>query len=400
MKFTYKAVTTDGKIIRGIVEAKEVKEAAVYLRNRGFLPIKISSTQNKLFAKYFAFLNKVKSSDLVFFTRQLSSMLNAGLTLMQALNILKDQVQNDLMKEVVNGIISEIEEGRSFSGAISKYPGVFSNIYISLIKAGETSGLLDKILFRLAENMEKQEKLKSTIKSAMVYPIIIISGMLGVMLIMMLFVMPQLESLYTSLDISLPLPTQIVLGISKFISTFWFLVLGLFALFAFLFRRWHKTESGQLIIDDFILKVPLIGKIIRNTILTEFTRTLGLLIGAGSLVVESLREISDITGNIHYKNAIIGVSKRVEHGITVGDAMGSYVLFPPIIVQMVKIGEETGKMDDSLTHVSEYYEREVDQAVKTLTTAMEPIIMIILGVGVAFLIISVITPIYKITSSL
>lgn len=400
MKFTYKAVTTDGKIIRGIVEAKEVKEAAVYLRNRGFLPIKIRSEKEKPFAKYFAFLTRVKSSDIVFFTRQLSSMLNAGLTLMQALNILKDQVQNESMKEVTEGIISEIEEGRSFSGAISKYPDVFSSIYVSLIKAGETSGLLDKILARLAENLEKQERLKSTIKSAMVYPAIIIVGMLGVMLLMMIFVMPQLETLYLSLNLSLPLPTQIVLAISKFITTFWFLVLGLMALIVYLFRRWHKTESGQLIIDDLILKLPIFGKIIRNTILTEFTRTLGLLIGAGSLVVESLREISDITGNIHYKNAIIGVSKRVEHGITVGDAMGSYQLFPPIIVQMVKIGEETGKMDESLSRVSEYYEREVDQAVKTLTTAMEPVIMVMLGIGVAFLIISVITPIYKLTSSL
>lgn len=399
MKLNYKAATKDGKIIKGIVEAKDIKEAAIYLRGRGFLPINIRSRDEKNILSSLPFLNKVKSSDIVFFTRQLSSMLVAGLTLMQALSILKDQMQNPAMADVVRGIITEVEDGKSFSIAISKYQNIFTPIYISLIKASETSGLLDKVLLRLSETLEKQEKLKSTIKSALMYPIIVIIGMVGVMFIMMIFVIPQLTSLYTSLNIDLPLSTKIVVGISNFTITFWPLMIGGVVLFIFLYKRWHKTESGQLIIDDLMLRLPIFGKLAKLTVLTEFTRTLGLLIGAGTLVVESLKETSDIAGNIHYKNAIIGVSKRVERGITTGDALSAYPLFPPMLTQMVKIGEQTGKLDESLTRVSEYYEREVDQTVKNLTTAMEPIIMVFLGVGVAFIIISVITPIYKLTSA-
>src|SRR3989344_2912181 len=295
MKLNYKAATKDGKIIKGIVEAKDIREAAIYLRNRGFLPIRINSRDEKGILKYFSFLNRVKSSNVVFFTRQLSSMLESGLTLMQALNILKDQMQSQIMTEIVRGVITEVEDGKSFSIAISKYPNAFSSVYISLIKAAETSGLLDKVLLRLSENLEKREKLKGTIKSALMYPIIIIMGMMGIVVLMMVFVIPQLAVLYTSLNIELPLPTKIVVGFSGFLTTFWPLVLGFTLLAAFVYRRWHEAESGQLIIDNAILKLPIFGKLISQTILTEFTRTLGLLIGAGTLVVESLKETSDIT---------------------------------------------------------------------------------------------------------
>lgn len=399
MKLNYKAVTEDGKIVRGVIEAKDVAGAAIYLRNRGFLPIKISKRDEKGVLKYIPFLNRTKSSDVVFFTRQLSSMLSSGLTIMQALNILKEQIQSPVMAEIVRGIILEIEEGKSFSEAISKYPNVFSPIYISLIKASETSGLLDKIMLRLSENLEKNEKLKSTVKSALMYPVIVLIAMTAVMIIMMFFVMPQLLSLYESLNIELPITTKIVMGISNFIMTFWPFVIGGVVLLGFLFKRWHKTETGQLLVDSIILRLPVFGKLIKQTVLTEFTRTFGLLVGAGTLVVEALRQSSNVAGNIHYKNAIIGVSKRVERGITIGDALSAYPLFPPMVVEMVKIGEQTGKLDESLSRVSEYYEREVDQTVKTLTTAMEPIMMVVLGIGVAFLIISVITPIYKLTSA-
>ena len=243
MKLNYKAATKDGKIIKGIVEAKDIREAAIYLRNRGFLPIRINSRDEKGILKYFSFLNRVKSSNVVFFTRQLSSMLESGLTLMQALNILKDQMQSQIMTEIVRGVITEVEDGKSFSIAISKYPNAFSSVYISLIKAAETSGLLDKVLLRLSENLEKREKLKGTIKSALMYPIIIIMGMMGIVVLMMVFVIPQLAVLYTSLNIELPLPTKIVVGFSGFLTTFWPLVLGFTILAAFVYRRWHKTES-------------------------------------------------------------------------------------------------------------------------------------------------------------
>ncbi len=400
MRLRYKAATKTGKTEQGLIDANDINAAAQYLRSKELMPIHIVPEQQNPLSKILPMLSKVKSSDLIIFTRQLSSMLASGLTLMRALAILKDQVQSIAMQEVVNSIINDVEEGKPFSAAISKFPTVFSGIYISLIKAGEASGLLDKVLLRLADNLEKSAKLKGTIKSALMYPIIVIVLMVVVMLVMMIFVIPQLTVLYKNLNVPLPLPTQIIIGLSNFIQTFWPIILILLVIGITLFRRWHKTTEGQLIIDGLVLKLPVFGKLIEQTILAEFSRTFGLLVGTGTLVVDSLLETADTAGNIHYRNAIKDVSKQVEKGVTIGDAMSVYPLFPPILIQLVKIGEQTGKVDESLTKASEYFERDVDQTVKTLTTAMEPFIMIVLGIGVAFLIISVITPIYSLISSI
>lgn len=400
MRLRYKAATKEGKIEQGLIDANDINAAAQYLRSKELMPIHIVAEQENPLSRILPMLSKVKSSDLIIFTRQLSSMLSSGLTLMRALSILKEQVQSAAMQEVVNSIINDVEEGKPFSSAIAKFPAVFSNIYISLIKAGEASGLLDKVLSRLADNLEKSAKLKGTIKSALMYPIIVIVLMVVVMFVMMIFVIPQLTVLYKNLNVPLPLPTQIVVGFSNFVQTFWPIVLIVLVVSVTLFRRWRKTMEGQLIIDSLILKLPVFGKLIEQTILAEFSRTFGLLVGTGTLVVDSLLETADTAGNIHYRNAIKDVSRQVEKGVTIGDAMSVYPLFPPILIQLVKIGEQTGKVDESLTKASEYFERDVDQTVKTLTTAMEPFIMVVLGIGVAFLIISVITPIYSLISSI
>ena len=400
MKLRYKAYTQDGKILRGLIEAGNVSEAASYLRGRDIVPIQITRDKDSFIYRVLPFFNKTNSSDLILFTRQLSSMLTSGLTLDRSLQILKDQIENQAMIEVVTGIINDVEEGKSFSGAISKYPATFSPIYISLIKAGESSGLLDKVLLRLADNLEKDRKLKSTVKGALMYPAIVVALMLVVIVIMMIFVIPQLSILYQNLGVPLPLPTKIVIGLSRFIGGFWFLILAALFLIVFLYRRWMKTEEGQLIFDNLVLKLPIFGQLIKQTILAEFSRTFGLLVGTGTLVVPSLLETADITGNIHYKNAIKDVSRQVEKGVTIGDALSSYTLFPPILVQLVKVGEQTGKIDETLARASDYFESEVNQTVKTLTTALEPFIMIVLGIGVAFLIVSVITPIYSLISGL
>lgn len=400
MRLSYRAVSREGKTVKGLIEAKDVSEAASYLRNNNLLPVRIVSKEEGSILKFLPVFKKSAKSDLVFFTRQLSSMLASGLTLMESLRILKDQAKNPATADVVSGIIVDIEEGKSFSLAIARYPRVFSSIYISLIQAAETSGLLDRVLLRLADNLEKQQKLKSTIRAALMYPSIVIVGMIIVVFLMMLFVIPQLSVLYQNLNIALPLPTRIIVGISRIVLIFWPFILGISLLVIFFYRRWHKTEAGRLIVDKILLKMPIFGRLIELTILTEFTRTVGLLVGSGTLVVESLNQSADTTDNIHYKNAILGVARRVEKGITIRDAMSAYSLFPSILVQTVSIGEQTGKLDESLSRVSEYFEREVDQTVKTLTTAMEPFIMAVLGLGVAFLIVSVITPIYSLVSSI
>lgn len=400
MKLVYKAVTEEGKIIRGIIEAKSAGEVAIYLRNRGYHPVKIEEEQVMALLKFIPMRAKTKQKDLIFFTRQLSSMLNSGLTLMQSLSILKTQVQSPAMKEIISGIITHVEEGSSFSGAIEKYPGVFAPIYISLIKAAEEAGLLDKVLLRLADNLEKQMKLRGTIRSALTYPAIVLIMMVGVMIVMLIFVIPNLTKFYVSLNVPLPMVTQIIVQFSNAVIFLWpFIVGGVFG-GLYYFKKWYKTDSGKMRVDTFVLKLPVFGKLIEESIMAEFTRTFGLLIGTGSLVVDSLERSARVVNSAPYQRSIIAVAKRVEKGVTIGDSMSFSPLFPSIVVETVKIGEQTGKLDDSLLRVSEYFEREVDQTVKTLSSALEPFIMIILALGVGFLIISIITPIYSLISQI
>ncbi|MEK7559169.1 MAG: type II secretion system F family protein [Patescibacteria group bacterium] len=400
MKLRYKAVTKDSKIVRGLVEAKDTAEAVNYLRNKELVPVSVTEDRRNDISAFIPFFGKVKKGDLVLFTRQLSSMLSSGLTLIKSLEILKEQMVGKAMYEIIDSIVSDIEEGKNFSSAIAKYPEIFSPIYVSIIRSAEASGLLDTALARMADNLEKQAKLRNTIKAALTYPAIVIALMIFVVFVMMTVVIPQLSGLYESLDVELPFTTKIVIGLSQFTVTFWpFIIVGLI-LGIFLFRRWHKTEPGKLIMDNLLLKIPVFGPLLKKLILTEFSRTLSLLIGSGTLVVDSLVQTSDTLGNIHYRNAVVDIAKKVENGVTIGDSISSYALFPPILVQLVKIGEQTGKLDETLMKASEYFEDETDQAVKTLTTALEPFIMIILGLGVAFLLVAVITPIYSLISAI
>lgn len=400
MRLYYRAVTKDGKTIRGIIEARDVKEAANYLRKHHFVPIKIIPETKTGLARYFPFLRRTKESDVVFFTRQLASMIAAGLTLVQALNILKNQIQNPVMNEIVQDIISSVEDGKMLSKALEKHPKTFTPIYIALIKTAEASGLLDKILLRLADNLDRKQKLYHTIRGALLYPIIVVIMMIVVMTVMMIFVVPQLTVLYGNLNISLPLPTVIVIGVSHFVTQYWYLVVTFLVVFSFYLRSWYHKPEGRKTADTYILKIPTFGKLMQESMMAEFTRTLSLLINSGSLVVDSLVKSSDVVGNVVYRDAIMLVAKRVEKGIAMGDAMDAGLVFPPMVVEMVKIGEQTGKLDESLMKASEYYEREVEESVKVLTTLMEPIIMILLALGVGFLIIAVITPIYNLISNI
>ncbi len=400
MKLYYRAATQEGKIINGLIEAKDVKEAGYYLMKHQMLPIVISGDERFNFSRILTFFKRASRNDLIFFTRQLASMLSSGLTLMQSLSIMKNQIKNPILIDVLQGLIRRIEDGSSFSSALENYPRLFPPVYIAFVKAAESSGLLDKVLGRIAENLEKQQKLNSNIKGALLYPVIIIIMMMVVVVIMMVVAVPQLSSFYKSMGVSLPLSTTIVIGISNLFTKLWWLLVVIIFLLLFIFRRWHRTDDGRMTVDAFILKIPLVGNLISESLMVEFSRTFGLLVSTGSLVVDSLLRSADILDNVIYRREIILVAKRVEKGISIGDALEASSIFPSILIQMVKIGEQTGKLDESLMRVAEYFEREVEQAVKTFTTAMEPAIMVILGLGVGFLIFAVITPIYKVITAI
>jgi len=304
------------------------------------------------------------------------------------------------MQIVLNDIIDRVSEGNALSQALENHKDIFSEVYIALIKAAEAGGLMDKVLERLADNLEKSEDLKKRVRSALFYPGIIMTGVILVIGIMNIFVIPQLGGLYENLNLELPLTTRIVLSMSKATRQFFPLIIVGMVAAVFLYRRLAKAEDGKKIIDKVKLKIPVFGKIIELGVLDEVTRTLSLLVSSGTSIIDALEITAKVANNYWYRRAVTESSTLVEKGISISNAFENQNIFPQIVIQMTKVGESTGKIDDSLLKVSEYFERDLDLKVKTLTTAIEPILIITLGISVAFLIISVITPIYGLISQI
>lgn len=291
--------------------------------------------------------------------------------------------------------------GHPLSASLSKHPKIFSRTYVALIKSGEVGGVLDQVLVSLADNLEKQQEFTSKVKSAMIYPIIIVIGMVGVAFIMLVFVLPKLTSLYDQFDAKLPITTIILISVSNFMSRFWLFILAGMIVAIYLFRLYRATATGRRRVDRIILKIPLIGELERQIILTDLTRTLSMMVGSGVSILESLSITAEVVANIVMSEALEDISKLVEKGFPVAFSFAKHSdVFPPILSQMISVGEETGKMDEVLAKVSHVFEIESDQKLKAITSAIEPAILIILGVGVAFLVVSIIMPIYNLTTQL
>ncbi len=391
MEFIYTGIDKNSVRQKAKLQANNEREVVDFLRSGGITPIsirKIDDTQG------FSIFKKVKESDIILFTRQLASMVLTGLTLIEALKILKQQKLSPAMQEIINDIIAQISEGSTFSDALSNHKKYFSDVYIALIKAAEKGGLLDKILARIADNLERSDNLKKKVKSALFYPAIVLTGMGAVIIIMNIFVIPQLGSLYKSLNLQLPITTKLVLLMSTLITTYYPILIICVIGGVFLYKRLGKTEEGVKIIDSLKLKIPVLGEIATLTTLDEISRTLSLLVSSGASIIESLTITAGVAGNYRYKTAVLETASLVEKGISLSDAFEHQNIFPPMFTQMVRVGESTGKIDESLFKVSDYFERDLDVRVQTLTTAIEPILIIFLGLSVAFLILSIITPIY------
>lgn len=397
-KFNYKVKDKEGRLLKGIVEARDEKQAVRILRERNLIVISLKPEVKGLFFEVGkGVFGQVKTSDLVKFTRQLATMFTAGLPLTDALTILKIQA-NPKMATVVEAVLRDVEGGSSLADALARHPAVFDKVYVALVRSGEAAGVLDKVLTRLADNLEKRQEFIGKVRGAMIYPIIVIAGMGAVAAIMMIFVIPKLMTLYEEFEAELPAPTKILLGISQFAASFWWLVLlGLIG-GIYLLRMFGKTSFGRRRYDEFLFRLPVLGGLRRQMMLTEFTRTLGLLVGAGVLVVDALNILKGSVNSLIYEEAMKEVSSQVEKGLPLAASLARTEVFPPILPQMIAVGEETGKLDEVLGKVSAYFEQEADTMVRGLTTAVEPLIMILLGIGVGFLVIAVILPIYNLTS--
>ncbi|MGD8744212.1 MAG: type II secretion system F family protein [Candidatus Woesebacteria bacterium] len=399
-RFKFKAKDQKGARVKGEVEASTESLAAKLLRERGLIVIFLKEKRELPFNFVRKFRDRVKKGDVVTFTRQLATMINAGLPITEALLILRTQ-SIGAMQKVISQILLDVEEGESLSASLSRHPKVFDTTYIALIKSGELGGVLDQVLMKLSDNLERQQEFRSKVKSALIYPIIIVIGMVAVSLIMMVVVIPKLTQLYQQFEADLPLTTKFLIAVSDFMQKFWPLMfvaggIGLYGL-----RVYLKSPKGKEAFDKILLKLPLVGELQKQIILTDTTRTLSLMVGSGVSILEALSISSEVVQSSVISDALKDAARLVEKGYPVAFAFSKHPeAFPFILSQMISVGEETGKMDEVLQKVSHVFETESDNKLKAVTSAIEPIILVVLGLGVAFLVVSIILPIYNLSTQL
>ncbi len=398
-RFKYKAKNDKGELLNGEVEASTIEHAAKLVRNQGLVVITLSPKRELPLNITKSFSNRVTSGDVTSVTRQLATMINAGLPVTEALLILRSQSKGSMQK-VIAQILSDVEEGESLSSAMSKHPQAFSKTYLALIKSGEIGGVMDEVLVRLADDLEKQQEFRGKVKGALIYPVIIVFGMIAVAFVMIVFVIPRLVTIYDQFEVELPITTKILIAISNFMVRFWPLVILGFGAAIYGFKLYKDTEKGKKKVDEILFKMPLIGSLQKQIILTDLTRTLSLMVGSGVSIIEALTISSQVVSNNIIAEALTDITKMVEKGFPLAFAFSRHPeAFPFILSQMVAVGEETGKMDEVLSKISHVFEVESDQKLKAMTAAIEPLILIVLGLGVALMVVSIILPIYQLTSN-
>lgn len=399
MLFSYTAKDRSGATITGTVEASTKEAAGRAVSERGLIVLSLTPKKEGFGAgMIFKGVKGVPLEEKAVFARQMATMIGAGLRIPEALEILQAQTANASMKEVLAQVLADVEGGASFAKALSRFTHVFSRVFVALIEAGEASGKLDQMLLRLADNLEKERDFKGKIKGAMIYPIIVLIAMGAVFTLMVVVVIPKLTEIYEGIGAELPLPTKILLGISDFIKGFWWLLIFGSVGGFYLFRKYTATDLGRYQWALFSFKFPVFGKLQRDSMLAEFCRTLGLLISGGLAINDALEITAGVVGNVLYQESILAAGKQVQKGVPLSTPLKADKNFPPLVSQMVAVGEETGQLDDVLIKVAAYFEAESEQRVRNLSTAMEPFIMILLGIMVGLLIMSIITPIYNLTS--
>ncbi len=396
--FKYEGKTLKGQIKKGEFDAPDQGAVRVYLRQQNIIPTKISP-KGKEIAFSFSFGKKVTQRAIAIFTRQLATMIDAGLPLVQSLEILSAQQENKAFKEIIREIREDVEGGSTFAGALKKHPKAFDDLYTNLVVAGEEGGILDNILLRLAGYIEKAEALKKKVKSAMVYPSTIVGVAVIVVMILMIFVIPVFENMFQSAGQTLPLPTLIVITMSKIIKKYVFIVIpGLGVLF-YLLRRYHRTDNGKALIDRLLLKLPVIGPLLQKISVARFSRTLGTLVSSGVPILDGLTIVSKTSGNRSIETAILNARASIREGETIAEPLSRSGMFPPMVIQMISVGESTGALDSMLSKIADFYEEEVDVAVGNLTSLLEPFLMVFLGVVIGGVVISMYLPIFQMASA-
>jgi type IV pilus assembly protein PilC len=393
----------EGKAAKGVIKKGEMEaptEAAIRisLRQQNIIPTKISS-KGKEFKFSLPFKKKVKQRSIGIFTRQLATMIDAGLPLVQSLEILSSQQDDKVFKEIIRGIREDVESGSTFAGALKKHPATFNELFTNLVVAGEEGGILDTILTRLSNYIEKAEALKKKVKSALVYPTTIVGVAVIVVMILMLLVIPVFETMFKSAGQSLPLPTLITLGLSKLIKKYVVIIIPGLILCFYLFRKYYQTEKGKTLFDFLLLKSPVFGPLFQKIAVARFSRTLGTLVSSGVPILDGLNIVSKASGNKIIETAILNARASIREGETISEPLGRSGNFPPMVIQMISVGESTGALDSMLSKIADFYEEEVDVAVGNLTSLLEPLLMVFLGLVIGGVVISMYLPIFQMASA-
>jgi len=396
--YKWEGKTTRGAVKKGEMEAPNEAAIRTHLRQQNIIPTKIAEKAKEIRIAL-PFKKKVKQRAIAIFTRQLATMIDAGLPLVQSLEILASQQESKVFKDIIREIREDVEGGSSFAGALKKHPATFNDLYTNLVVAGEEGGILDTILTRLSNYIEKAEALKKKVKSALVYPATIVGVAVIVVMILMIFVIPVFETMFKSAGQTLPLPTLITLTLSKFIKKYIIIVIpGLIFLF-YLLKKYYQTEKGKAVVDHLLLKLPVFGPLFQKIAVARFSRTLGTLVSSGVPILDGLNIVSRAAGNKTIETAILNARASIREGETIAEPLGRSGNFPPMVIQMISVGESTGALDSMLSKIAEFYEEEVDVAVGNLTSLLEPFLMMFLGVVIGGVVISMYLPIFQMASA-
>ncbi len=399
-QFEYRGTSRTGEQVTGIRVASTREALDAVLRHEQITPSRIVEKGREIAIPKPKVVGKASSKELAIFTRQFSVMIDAGLPLVQCLEILSSQQENKGFAKALVGVRSSVEAGSTLANALALYPKIFDDLYTNMVEAGETGGILDTILQRLSTYIEKAVKLRRAVQSAMIYPAAVM-GIAGIVVFALLrFAVPTFANLFASLNVALPLPTRIVIGLSGFLKTFTLPLVILVGGGAYGLKAWYGTPGGRMAIDSFILKIPLLGMLMRKISVARFTRTLGTLITSGVPMLEALNITARTSGNAVVEKAILEVRRAIEAGRTIVDPLRETGVFPNMVVQMIGVGEQTGALDAMLQKVADFYEDEVDAAVGDLLTAMEPMIILFLGVIVGGVVISLYLPLFSLIGQL
>jgi type IV pilus assembly protein PilC len=388
--FTYTARGPNGELKQATMEAKSRDDVVSTLRRQRLNVVKIDEQA----AKKKAGGGSISMRDIVIFTRQFSTMINAGLPLVQALDILSKQSENKSLQDVTRAVVFDVESGNTVADALRKHPKAFSDLYVNMVAAGEAGGILDTILLRLATFMEKNDALVRKVKGAMIYPGVIMSVAAIAIAVLLIFVIPVFENMFASVNLALPLPTRVVIGASKFLTSYWYLVLGGMVAGFYLFKNYYKTSSGKLAIDKAMLKFPVLGDVLRKSAVSRFTRTLGTLIGSGVSILDGLEITAKTAGNRVIQDAIMESRASIAGGETISAPLAKSQVFPPMVISMIAVGEQTGGLDEMLSKIADFYDEEVDAAVSGLLALLEPLMIVFLGVVVGGMVVAMYLPIF------